>query len=50
MYGAPGSVGMQVSSMRRSAPRAGFGTADRFGYMDNALKAMATPGPGSYSI
>tara|TARA_B110001452_G_scaffold254608_2_gene246323 strand:- start:365 stop:1282 length:918 start_codon:yes stop_codon:yes gene_type:complete len=50
VYGAPNSVGMQVSSVRKSAPRCGFGTAERFGYMDNALKAMATPGPGTYSI
>ena len=50
LYATPGAVGSQVSSMRRSAPRAGFGTADRFAYMDNALKACATPGPGSYSV
>lgn len=50
LYNLPTAVGTQPSSMRRSAPRAGFGTADRFAYMDNALKACATPGPGSYSI
>ena len=50
VYGAPNSMGMQASSVRRSAPRTGFGTAERFGYMDNAMKAMATPGPGAYSI
>ena len=50
VYSMPNSVGNQVSSTRRTAPRAGFGTADRFSYMDNALKAMATPGPGSYGV
>ena len=40
----------QASSVKRSAPRAGFGTAGRFDYIDSALKAMNTPGPGSYSI
>lgn len=49
-YSTPSTLGRQASSVRRSAPRAGFGTAGRFDYIDSALKSMNTPGPGSYSI
>lgn len=44
------SVGAQVSSVRPNVPKFGFGTADRFAYMNIASRAMQTPGPGSYSI
>jgi len=50
LYSTPSTLGTQASSVKRSAPRAGFGTAGRFDYIDSALKAMNTPGPGSYSI
>ena len=50
VYSATQSVGNQVSSQRPNVPKFGFGTADRFGYMDVAIRAMQTPGPGSYSI
>jgi len=50
VYTATQSVGQQNSSQRPNVPKYGFGTADRFAYMDVATRAMQTPGPGSYSI
>lgn len=48
-YSPTESVGNQVSSKKRTGPKFGFGTADRFGYMEIAKRATQTPGPGSYS-
>lgn len=50
LYGVPSTLGTQASSVKRSAPRAGFGTAGRFDYIDSALRERNTPGPGSYSV
>ena len=46
VYTLQDSVGTQVSSVRPSACRVGFGTADRFG----VVKSNGTPGPGAYSV
>lgn len=56
-YGAKESVGSQVSSLKRTAPRANFGTADRTksevavqpGYAGKSKGVADNPGPGSYS-
>ena len=50
VYSPTNSVGQQVSSQRPNVPKFGFGTADRFAYMNIASRAMQSPGPGSYSI
>lgn len=47
IYSLKDSVGPQISSARPNAVHAGFGTADRFSYMN--LQEQ-TPGPGSYSV
>lgn len=56
-YGANGSVGGQISSLKKTAPRANFGTADRQksesavqpGYAGKSKGVRDNPGPGSYS-
>jgi len=50
LYSTPSSLATQASSVKRSAPRARFGTAGRFDYIDSAMKERNTPGPGSYAI
>ena len=50
VYSPMGSVGSQVSSSKPSMPKFGFGTSDRFGYMNIASRAMQSPGPGTYSV
>jgi len=50
VYTPTNAVGPQNSSQRPNVPKFGFGTADRFAYMDVASRAMQTPGPGSYSL
>ena len=44
------AVGGQVSSEKPNVPKFGFGTADRFAYINIGQRAMQSPGPGSYSI
>ncbi|KAL1529135.1 hypothetical protein AB1Y20_000095 [Prymnesium parvum] len=50
VYTLTQAVGPQNSSRRPNMPKFGFGTSDRFAYMDLATRASNTPGPGSYSI
>jgi hypothetical protein len=50
VYAPTASVGNQVSSSRPNMPKFGFGTADRFAYINIGQRAMQSPGPGSYSI
>jgi len=50
VYTPTGSVGTQVSSAKPNVPKFGFGTADRFAYINIGQRAMQSPGPGSYSI
>jgi len=47
VYTLKDSVGTQISSAKPNAVHAGFGTADRFAYMNSVQQ---TPGPGSYSV
>lgn len=50
VYSPTGSVGAQVSSAKPNVPKFGFGTADRFSYMNISSRAMQSPGPGAYSV
>eukprot|EP00325_Prymnesiales_sp_UTEX-LB-985_P009767 CAMPEP_0174696682 /NCGR_PEP_ID=MMETSP1094-20130205/2767_1 /TAXON_ID=156173 /ORGANISM="Chrysochromulina brevifilum, Strain UTEX LB 985" /LENGTH=308 /DNA_ID=CAMNT_0015893509 /DNA_START=59 /DNA_END=985 /DNA_ORIENTATION=- len=50
VYSPTNSVGAQVSSEKPNVPKFGFGTADRFAYMNIASRAMQSPGPGSYGV
>ena len=50
VYSPTGAVGSQVSSEKPNVPKFGFGTADRFAYINIGQRAMQSPGPGSYSI
>lgn len=50
VYAPTASVGLQVSSEKRNVPKFGFGTADRFAYINIGQRAMQSPGPGSYSV
>ena len=50
VYTPQASIGLQASSTRPNAGRAGFGTADRFAYMNISARAMQSPGPGTYSV
>jgi len=50
VYSPTASVGTQVSSDRPNVPKFGFGTADRFAYINIGQRAMQSPGPGSYSV
>ena len=50
VYSPTASVGAQVSSEKPNVPKFGFGTADRFAYINIGQRAMQSPGPGSYSI
>ena len=52
VYTPQQSVGNQAISgkHRSNAPKYGFGTADRFGYINVCQRAMCAPGPGSYSV
>jgi hypothetical protein len=42
------SMGKQVLTKNKAPQMYSFSTADRFGYLDRAIKKNATPGPGSY--
>jgi len=50
VYTPTASVGSQVSSEKPNVPKFGFGTADRFAYINIGQRAMQSPGPGAYSI
>jgi len=50
VYSPTASVGGQVSSEKPNVPKFGFGTADRFAYINIGQRAMQSPGPGAYSI
>lgn len=50
VYAPVASVGSQVSSEKPNVPKFGFGTADRFAYINIGQRAMQSPGPGSYSV
>ena len=50
VYTPTPSVGNQASSAKPNVPKYGFGTADRFGYMNVSARAMQSPGPGTYSV
>ena len=50
VYTPTGAVGGQVSSEKPNVPKFGFGTADRFAYINIGQRAMQSPGPGAYSI
>lgn len=50
VYTPVNSVGSQVSSLKPNVPKFGFGTSDRFSYMNIGARAMQSPGPGSYSV
>jgi len=50
VYSPTASVGSQVSSEKPNVPKFGFGTADRFSYINIGQRAMQSPGPGAYSI
>lgn len=50
VYSPTASVGGQVSSEKPNAPKSGFGTADRFAYINIGQRAMQSPGPGAYSV
>lgn len=50
VYSPTASVGAQCSSEKPNVPKFGFGTADRFAYINIGQRAMQSPGPGSYSI
>ena len=50
VYSPTASVGTQVSSVLPNVPKFGFGTADRFAYINIGQRAMQSPGPGSYSV
>jgi len=50
VYSPTASVGAQVSSEKPNVPKFGFGTADRFSYINIGQRAMQSPGPGAYSI
>lgn len=47
-YHLPQSVGRQVSSSMREAPRPAFSKEDRWAKHNKELKANTTPGPGAY--
>jgi len=50
VYTPTPSVGGQVSSEKPNVPKFGFGTADRFNYINIGQRAMQSPGPGAYSM
>ena len=50
VYSPTQSVGRQCSSEKPNVPKFGFGTADRFAYINIGQRAMQSPGPGAYSI
>jgi len=50
VYTPQESVGAQASSEKPNVPKFGFGTADRFSYMNISARAMQSPGPGTYSV
>ena len=50
VYAPTASVGQQVSSEKPNVPKFGFGTADRFAYINIGQRAMQSPGPGAYSV
>ena len=43
------TTGKQSSSFQRTAPKYGFGTAERFS-KNEVKRAAAVPGPGAYTI
>lgn len=50
VYTPTPSVGYQPSSAKPNVAKYGFGTADRFAYMNVSARAMQSPGPGTYSV
>lgn len=50
VYSPTASVGGQVSSEKPNVPKFGFGTSDRFAYINIGQRAMQSPGPGAYSV
>jgi len=50
VYTPTGSVGYQPSSAKPNVAKYGFGTSDRFAYMNISARAMQSPGPGTYSV
>ena len=50
VYTPTASVGYQPSSSKPNVPKFGFGTADRFAYINIGQRAMQSPGPGAYSV